>query len=90
MVVGRDEHGLALHDVIRGAAGEIWWMDAEITEPGLRAELRVSAHYAVGFDDLLGLFADMVRDWRGWNGDRIYESLEGNDLVRGSDPGRIC
>ena len=40
------------------------------------ASLRVSAHYATGFDELAGFFRELAADWCGWQGERAYESLE--------------
>jgi len=76
VVVGRDEQALILRDVIRGGGGEIWSVGVEVVDAGLRAELTVASHYAVGFDDLVEFFAGMAESWRGWDGDRVYESLE--------------
>ena len=43
------------------------------------AEQRASAgssHYATGFDELVRFFRGLAADWRGWPGERTYESLE--------------
>jgi Family of unknown function (DUF6228) len=44
--------------------------------PGLDASRRVWAHYATGFDELVAFFNGLAADWRGWQGERTYESLE--------------
>ena len=75
-LIGLEHDGLLLHDVKR-ADGEIWWCTARLTVPGLVAEKeRVSGHYAVTFRDLIEFFQQMAADWRGWDGSRVYESLE--------------
>jgi hypothetical protein len=38
--------------------------------------LRVPAHYATGFDDLVAFFRAFASDWRGWQGERTYESVD--------------
>lgn len=81
-------------------------MDVEVVDAGLRAESTVTSHYAVGFDDLVEFFAGMMESWRGWDGDRVYESLEhelrlvgqhlgsrvriGVELAQASDPDGWC
>jgi Family of unknown function (DUF6228) len=42
----------------------------------LDALLRVSSHYATGFNELVRFFREFAADWRGWPGERTYESLE--------------
>lgn len=38
--------------------------------------MRVCAYYATGFDELVAFFAESADGWRGWQGERTYESLE--------------
>jgi hypothetical protein len=76
VVAGTDGHGLILGNVVRGPEGDIWSLGAEVVDAGLRAELTVTSNYAVGFDDLAGFFAGMAKNWRGWDGERVYESIE--------------
>ncbi len=74
--VGREADGLRFSDIERGPAGEIWYVWARLRVAGLDARLRVSAHYATGFDELTGFFGVLASEWRGWQGERAYESLE--------------
>jgi Family of unknown function (DUF6228) len=80
VVAGRDAEGLQFSDVERGPDGEIWYVWARLRVTGMDASLRVSADYAVGFDDLVSFFRGMADSWRGWQGARQYVSLE-RDLV---------
>jgi hypothetical protein len=75
-MVGQEADGLRFSDVERGPAGEIWYVWASLRVVGLDASLRVSAHYATGFDELAGFFRELAADWCGWQGERAYESLE--------------
>ena len=43
-----------------------WYTGVRLRVPGLDAGLRVSAHYATGFDDLVKFFRGLASDWRGW------------------------
>jgi hypothetical protein len=45
---------------------------------GLEATRTVVHSYSTGFADLSHFFAGLVQDWRGWNGQRAWESLEGD------------
>ena len=74
--VGREDDGLQFSDVERGPDGEIWYDWARLRVGGLDAPLRVSSHYATGFDELVRFFRGLAADWRGWPGERTYESLE--------------
>jgi hypothetical protein len=62
--------------VQRGPEGEIWSVVVRLRVPGLDASRLVSAHYATGFDELVAFFNGLAADWRGWQGERTYESLE--------------
>ncbi len=74
--VGREAGGLRFEQVQRGPEGEIWSVVVRLRVPGLDASRRVSAHYATGFDELVAFFNELAADWRGWQGERTYESLE--------------
>jgi hypothetical protein len=76
VTVGRENAGLWLQDVERGPSGEIWYVRACLRVDGLDAPLRVSSHYATAFDELVAFFQGLAVDWRGWPGERTYESLE--------------
>jgi hypothetical protein len=74
--VGREGDSLRFGDIERGPEGEIRSVTVRLQVPGLQASLRVSAHYATGFDDLVAFFRAVASDWRGWRGERTYESLD--------------
>jgi len=63
-------------DVVRGPDVRFWSVEVCLRVPGLEASSRVSAHYASEFDDLVAFFRQLAADWRGWDGERTYESLE--------------
>jgi hypothetical protein len=75
-VVGREADGLRFDQVQRGSKGEILSVVVRLRVPGLDAGRRVWAHYAKGFSDLVAFFHGLAADWRGWQGERTYESLE--------------
>jgi hypothetical protein len=51
---------------------------AELHLDGLIASAVVVHHYASGFQDLAEFFAQHAQDWRGWEGVREWNSLEGD------------
>jgi hypothetical protein len=75
-IIGCEDDGLRFSDVERGPGGEFWYVRARLRVPELDASLRVFAHSWTGFDDLIVFFRGLAADWRGWLGERTYESLE--------------
>ena len=74
--VGREAGGLRFEQVQRGPEGEIWSVVARLRVPGLDASRRVWSDYADSFDELVAFFIGLAADWRGWQGERTYESSE--------------
>lgn len=56
--------------------GAILSVEVCLRVPRLEARSRVSPNYAVGFDDLIAFFRQLAADWRGWDGERTYESID--------------
>jgi hypothetical protein len=46
-------------------------------------------HYSKGFADLSNFFTELERDWRGWVGDRVFESLEHDLRLGASHDGHV-
>jgi hypothetical protein len=74
--IGREADGLQFEQVQRGSKGEIWSVVVRLRVPGLDASHRVWTDYANSLDDLVAFFNGLAADWRGWQGERTYESLE--------------
>ena len=53
-------------------------LTAELHLDGLAAKVVIVHHYASGFRDLVDFFDLQAQDWRGWEGVRQWESLEGD------------
>jgi hypothetical protein len=70
--------------------GSPFTIDVELRSSGLAAELPVYASANSGFQDVARFFADMARDWRGWEGTRRYESLEGDLAIAASHHGHVA
>lgn len=88
-MVGRENDGLRFSDVKRGSDGEIWHVWVRLRVGGLDASLPVSPDYATGFDELAGFFRGLAADWRGWPGERTYESLEHDLRLTATHDGHV-
>ncbi|MFC4018908.1 DUF6228 family protein [Micromonospora sp. GCM10011542] len=54
------------------------YVTAELRCDGLAASRQVVHNYASGFEDLADFFGQLADDWRGWSGERVWESVEGD------------
>jgi hypothetical protein len=62
-------------ELVRVHSGELL---VTLVGSGLTASHLVQPHYADdGFGDLAAYFAELERNWRGWDGARSWRSLEG-------------
>jgi hypothetical protein len=93
--VGRALEGLHFQnvvrrpDAVRGPEARFWSVEVCLRVPGLEASSRVSAHYASEFDDLVTFFRQLATDWRGWDGERTYESLESDLRLTATHDGYV-
>jgi hypothetical protein len=77
MRIGSDPDYLLLTtDDSVGGAPE--FLVAELHLGGLSASARVVNNYATGFEDLADFLQQLADDWRGWEGTRRWQSLEGD------------
>ena len=61
-----------------------YWI-AELRGEAVRAQRRF---YALGHTGLSDYFADLAASWRGWNGDKTWEALEGDVFLAASHDGK--
>ncbi|HEX6336167.1 MAG TPA: DUF6228 family protein [Jiangellaceae bacterium] len=59
-------------------ASTVEQVNSNLVDEGLSASRPVYHGYWSGFRDLVLFFEEMERDWRGWDGDRTWESLQGD------------
>lgn len=69
--------GLTFRDP-RGAGGAVDYVTVGLESRGLSAEREVYAGWESGFAGLVSYFADLSAAWRGWEGERVFESIEGD------------
>lgn len=51
---------------------------AHLRSGALSASKQVVHSYATGFADLVAFFESLSHDWRGWEGERRWDALEGD------------
>ena len=88
-VVGREADGLRFEQVQRAVDPRFRSVVVRLRVPGLDASRRVWAHYATGFDELVAFFNGLAADWRGWQGERTYESLEHDLRLTAAHDGHV-
>jgi hypothetical protein len=88
-LVGTEQDGLRFAHLRHGADGTVRSVEVSVRTPGLAAGLRVQAHYATGFDDLAAFFQELAGGWRGWPGEKAYESLEHDLRLTATHDGHV-
>ena len=58
-------------------------------DPRIRARAEVIGNYSRGFDDLVEFFRQLAQDWRGWTGERVWESVEGELSIAATHHGYV-
>ena len=62
----------------RGPGVAVDYLTVRIEGPGLSAVRQVYAGWEEGFTSLARYFSEMDASWRGWEGERVFESAEGD------------
>jgi len=65
--------GLRIYSPQRDPAGALEYFTVEVSDPTVRATVRVYAH---GVHGLAELFASMAHEWKGWTGAKEWSSVE--------------
>lgn len=91
-MIGNDRVFLALSDVHAGTStrsrrGELWSVHARLVLPHLTAETQVHLSDSASELSLVGYFADLATDWRGWSGARTWATYEGGLALSGDHDG---
>lgn len=79
--VGGPQERVIFTEVQHGTNGVPFSMLVAVELGGLTAGREVASHYVSGFDDLVLFFVDLAENWRGWDGERTYESMEHDFLL---------
>ena len=87
--IGAATDGLCLRVEDRESDGSVVSIEATLRSPGLEARRLVGHHYALGFEELVDFFADLERDWRGWEGSKTFVCLEGDLTLAAIHDGHV-
>ena len=87
--IGNERGALRFGDVRRAGDGSAEYVTAVLEVGGLNARTEVVANYAQGFDDLVEFFRQLAQDWRGWTGERVWESVEGELSIAAAHRGHV-
>lgn len=93
-LIGSEREGLSLfvpsRDA-RGCASAAVQVTVGLIQPGLEARSVVvlSPEYGPTIGDLGDFFASMARDWRGWKGERRFESVDHDLNITATHDGHV-
>ena len=77
VIIGTPSDCLSIQAVRRDRTGLVEEAWVRLSRQGLHAETWVWAHQRPGLDGLADYFAEMSDDWRGWDGERTWASVQG-------------
>lgn len=80
---------MAFSDPQFGGAGPADYLSVTLTGPDLSASRQIYAGWLSGFLDLATFFADLADHWRGWQGERVFETIEGDLRIVATHDGRV-
>lgn len=65
------------------------YLSVTVESADMRASRQVYEGYDDGFSSLARYFRDLANDWRGWQGSRDYESIEGDLRLQATHDGHV-
>ena len=65
------------------------YLSVTVTGPDMSASRQVYAGWDGGFSTLAAFFSDLAEHWRGWQGERVFESIEGDLRIRATHDGHV-
>lgn len=73
----------------RQPSGAAELLDVTIRDKDLHAQKSVYEGYSDGFELLARFFDDLAAYWRGWTGERVYESIEHDLRIVATHDGHV-
>jgi hypothetical protein len=64
-------------------------LDVSIRDVDVEAGKSVYEGYTDGFEQLVRFFEDLADSWRGWSGERVYESIEHDLRIVATHDGHV-
>ena len=72
-----------------GSGRVVDYLSVRIEEPDMSARRQVYGGWADGFVSLARYFDSLVESWRGWDGERVYESIEHDQRLAAVHDGHV-
>lgn len=73
----------------RQPSGAVELLDVTVRDKDLQAGKSVYEGYSDGFELLARFFDDLAAGWRGWTGERVYESIEHDLRIVATHDGHV-
>ncbi|GAA1096793.1 hypothetical protein GCM10009668_11950 [Nocardioides dubius] len=89
VVLGESGRTLTFSDPQARDASPSDFLTVAVVGPDLRASRQVYAGWENGFSTLAAFFADLADHWRGWSGQRVFESIEGDLRILATHDGHV-
>ena len=77
VIIGTPSDCLSIQAVRRDHTGRVEEAWVRLSRQGLQADTWVWAYEGAGLDGLADYFVEMTDDWRGWDGERRWASVQG-------------
>ena len=65
------------------------YLTVTVTGPEMSASRQVYAGWDGSFTALAAFFTGLAEDWRGWQGERVFESIEGDLRIQATHDGHV-
>ncbi len=89
VVIGDAGSTLVLSDPQFHGALAADYLSVTVTGPDMSASRQVYAGWDAGFTALAAFFEGLASDWRGWKGERVFESIEGDLRIQATHDGHV-
>lgn len=89
VVIGSEGRTLAFSAPQFHGARPADFLSVTLSGPDLSAGRQVYAGWDGGFTSLAGFFSDLADGWRGWRGERVFESIEGDLRIQATHDGHV-
>lgn len=89
VIVGDAGRTLAFSDPQFQGALPADYLSVTVTGPDMVASRQVYAGWEGGFTTLASFFGDLADDWRGWQGVRVFESIESDLRIEANHDGHV-
>ena len=72
-----------------GSGDAVDYLSVRLDGPSLSASRQVYAGWHEGFEILARYFDDLAASWRGWEGERVFESIERDLRIAATHDGHV-